>query len=182
MNKASAMSTEWLRSTLEHYEVPLVRYAARLLGDVESARDVVQDTFLRLCREDPARVRDRAAAWLFTVCRNRAMDVRKRRRPALSLDAEGVGETPADDPGPAVQLEHKEQIREIMDALNDLPGNQQEVIRLKFQQGLSYREISEVTRLSVSNVGFLIHVGLKAVRSRVLARSFPRERALRRAK
>ena len=45
-----------------------------------------------------------------------------------------------------------------------LPENQQEVIRLKFQQGLSYKEISSVTGLSVTNVGFLIHTGLKRLR------------------
>jgi RNA polymerase sigma-70 factor (ECF subfamily) len=47
-----------------------------------------------------------------------------------------------------------------------LPKNQQEVIRLKFQHGLSYKEISTVTNLSVTNVGFLIHTGLKVLRER----------------
>ena len=46
----------------------------------------------------------------------------------------------------------------------ELPDNQQEVIRLKFQNDLSYREISEITGLSVSNVGFLLHVGIKRLR------------------
>jgi RNA polymerase sigma-70 factor (ECF subfamily) len=45
-----------------------------------------------------------------------------------------------------------------------LPANQQEVIRLKFQSGLSYREISRVTGLTVSHVGVLIHTGLKSIR------------------
>ena len=48
-----------------------------------------------------------------------------------------------------------------------LPANQQEVIRLKFQHGLSYKQIAEVTQLSVSNVGFLIHAGLKTLRQRL---------------
>ena len=41
------------------------------------------------------------------------------------------------------------------------------MIRLKFQHGLSYKQIAEVTQLSVSNVGFLIHTGLKALRERL---------------
>ena len=45
--------------------------------------------------------------------------------------------------------------------------NQQEVLRLKFQHGLSYREISGVTELTVSHVGVLIHNGLKALRARL---------------
>ena len=49
-------------------------------------------------------------------------------------------------------------------ALSRLSANQQEVIRLKFQHGLKYREIAEVTGLSVTNVGFLIHTGIKKLR------------------
>jgi len=48
--------------------------------------------------------------------------------------------------------------------LRRLSVNQQEVLRLKFQHGLSYRQIAEVTRLTVTNVGFLIHAGLKKLR------------------
>ncbi len=42
-------SNAWIRQALERHERPLVHYAARLIGDVERARDVVQETFLRLC-------------------------------------------------------------------------------------------------------------------------------------
>ena len=71
--------------------------------------------------------------------------------------------------GPAVSatLEQEEQLANILKILNTLPANQQEVIRLKFQSDLSYQEISQITSLSVSNVGFLIHTGLKAIREKV---------------
>ncbi len=52
-----------------------------------------------------------------------------------------------------------------MKTLEQLPENQREVIRLKFQQELSYKEISEATGLAVGNVGFLLHTGLKRLRS-----------------
>ena len=42
----------WVRSAVARYEGPLTLYAARLLGDADRARDVVQDTFLKLCRQD----------------------------------------------------------------------------------------------------------------------------------
>ena len=64
-------NSEFLALALERYEAPLVGYATHILGDVEHARDVVQDTFLKLCREGPGKVRDHLAQWLFTVCRNR---------------------------------------------------------------------------------------------------------------
>jgi RNA polymerase sigma-70 factor (ECF subfamily) len=53
--------------------------------------------------------------------------------------------------------------------LATLSENQQEVVRLKFQSGLSYREISEITDLSVTNVGFLLHTALKKIRERLEA-------------
>ncbi len=51
--------------------------------------------------------------------------------------------------------------------MGGLPANQQECIRLKFQHGLSYKQISQVTDLSVTNVGFLIHTGLKTLRKQL---------------
>ena len=51
------------------------------------------------------------------------------------------------------------------DLLERLPHNQQEVIRLKFQQGLSYKEIAAITELSASNVGYLIHTAVKKLRA-----------------
>jgi DNA-directed RNA polymerase specialized sigma24 family protein len=45
-----------------------------------------------------------------------------------------------------------------------LPPSQREVIRLKFQNGFSYKEISRISGHSVSNVGYLIHAGIKALR------------------
>ena len=47
-------------------------YATRLLRDAETARDVVQDTFLKLCASEFASIDGHLAEWLFTVCRNRA--------------------------------------------------------------------------------------------------------------
>ena len=55
----------------------------------------------------------------------------------------------------------------VAEAVALLPDNQQEVIRLRFTDGLSYKEIAEVTKLSVSNVGYLIHMGVKTLRERL---------------
>ena len=68
-------------------------------------------------------------------------------------------------PDPSRAMERKERFEEVLRFLERLPENQREVIRLKFQGDLSYKEISEVTGLSVSNVGFLIHTGIKRLRT-----------------
>ena len=71
------------------------------------------------------------------------------------------------DRSPSATLERQETLGQATAALAGLPANQQEVIRLKVLDGLSYREISGVTGLSVSNVGFLIHQGIKTIREQL---------------
>ena len=159
--------SEWVRSVLERHEQPLLRYALRMTGDVESARDVVQETFLRLCSADRAKLDGHVAPWLFTVCRRRALDVqRKDSRMRTASDTE-LSAKPNGARDPAGASEQREGQHMAVAALGRLPGNQQEVIRLRFQGGLSYKQIAAVTELSVSHVGYLIHMGIKAIRERL---------------
>lgn len=159
--------SEWLSLAFERYESPLVRYATWLCGDVESARDVVQDTFLRLCAEEPRDVEGHLAEWLFTVCRNRAFDVLRKESRLEPLSEFEIESCPANDPSPAASAELQDTTGQVLQLLKFLPSNQQEVVRLKFQFELSYKEISRVTNLTVTNVGFLLHTALKRLRQHV---------------
>jgi len=155
-----------IASALALYEGPLLRYATRLLGNAEEARDVVQDTFLRLCREDLATLDGRMPQWLFRVCRNRAFDVRRRR--GRQPDAADLRDLePPPPPSPAQILEGQEALAAVLAVIATLPESQQEVLRLKFQDGLGYVEIAEVTGLTTNHIAVLVHLGLKAIRARV---------------
>ena len=154
----------WIREALERYEGPLIRYAARFTSDTDQARDVVQDTFMRLCRTDRTLVEGRLGAWLYTVCRNRAIDVRRKEGQMKTVDEVTAAAFPSREPSPSAMAERHETHTEVLQVLGALPPNQQEVIRLKFEAGLSYKEISSVTGLSTTNVGYLIHMGVKALR------------------
>lgn len=140
-----------------------------ITGDLESARDVVQDTFVRLCAEDQARLDSHLAQWLFTVCRNRALDVQRKERRMKPLSDVEMDSQVSPEPSPAAQAERREAAGEALSLLEGLPKNQQEVLRLKFQNGLSYEEISKVMNLTVTNVGFLIHTAIKTLRGRMRA-------------
>ncbi len=157
----------WVSAALDRYEGRLLRYAHRITGDEERARDVVQDTFLKLCKEDPSELNGRLAQWLYTVCRNRALDVRRKESRATILSDEMPGPTGHRERNPLDTAEQSDTLRLILSEIDELTPNQQECIRLKFQHGLSYREISSVTGLTSTNVGFLIHIGLKRVRERI---------------
>jgi len=159
---------QWIRQALTRYEGPLLRYALRIVGNVEAARDVVQDTFVRLCRADQATVEDHLAQWLFTVCRNRAFELlRKEGRMNPLTDDVAVQES--DQPDALATAAAQDDLSAVMQVVETLPARQQELIRLKFQNGLSYKEISQVTRLTVSNVGYLLHTAIRSVRRQLEA-------------
>jgi len=159
--------SNWVPSVMADYEKPLTRYAAHITGDIEQAREVVQDTFLKLCRQKPAQIRGHLAQWLYTVCRNRALDVLRKERRMTGISNAQLQLQAHSGPEVSTTMEKEEQLADVLDILGTLPANQQEVIRLKFQADLSYLEISQVTSLSVSNVGFLIHTGIKTIREKV---------------
>ncbi|HYR87218.1 MAG TPA: sigma-70 family RNA polymerase sigma factor [Terriglobia bacterium] len=161
----------WIVSALERHESHLVRYAMWILGDIERAREVVQETFLRLCKEKPSRIENHLAQWLFTVCRNLALDVRKKENRMSPLSDADVDALPSErlGPRPLDALEHQEKLDQVLRVVERLPKNQREVILLKFQFDLSYKEISEITHLSATNVGFLIHTAIHTLRKELLA-------------
>ena len=160
----NGQNSAWLQAVFQRFETPLLSYAARLVGDAERGRDIVQDVFLQLCREGPARTKDHLAAWLYTVCRNRALDVRKKERRMNPLPP-GVTEAAASgNSDPAHAAQRQEDARWALALLDRLPVDQQEVIRLKIEHGLRYGQISEVTGLSVSKVGYVLHQGLQTLR------------------
>lgn len=65
---------EIIQEALARYERPLISHAKAITGDLESARDAVQETFLRLSRQDVSALAPRLAPWLFLVCKNCALD------------------------------------------------------------------------------------------------------------
>lgn len=146
------------------YESPLIGYAATILNDTDRARDVVQDTFIRLCQQDIGKVRDSLKSWLFTVCRNRAFDVLRKDKNTQPLDDIRWKKVAGPGLQPDEQSVFDERLASVMKMLDRLSDNQREVIILKFQQGLSYQEIQKITGLSSGNIGFLIHTGLKRLR------------------
>jgi RNA polymerase sigma factor (sigma-70 family) len=165
------MNPEIVQDALERFESPLIEFTRRITGDVESARDVVQDVFLKLWRVDPMNepaVAAHLAEWLYTVCRHRALDHMRKETAMKTRDLRvgerhgAAGETP-----PLTAVESRDDFRTVMRWLEKLPPKQAEAVRLKFQGQLSYPEIARVMGESLGNVGWLIHQGIKTLRERV---------------
>ena len=153
---------EIITGALDRFERPLISYAKEITGDLEAARDAVQETFLRLSRQDVAKLEPRLAPWLFFVCRNCALDhVRK----VVRFSQDPVDEEHASDgPSPAAQAMASEDAARLRELVARLPRQQRELVKLKFEAGLSYKEMAEALKTSVSNVGVQLHEAMQTLR------------------
>jgi len=159
----------WVAAVLARYEAPLLHRAARITGNMDLARDVVQDTFLQLCLANRGKIESHLAGWLFTVCRNRALKVRRKEARMIPLDKPAAEAAPARH-NTLETAARNETHRRVLEVVGGLPQNQQEAFQLKFRDGLTYREISEIMGVSLGTVSNLMAAALDAVR-----RAFPSE-------
>ncbi len=168
---------EWLRDAFQSHQQDLVAYACRMLnGDLDRAEEAVQETFLRLCREQRDEVDGHLRAWLFTVCRSRVIDMQRRENLRLAAtasasDFEGMqvdrlGNTRASSSElPEAIVERGETHALLARLIQGLPFQQRELLHLKVQGQLTYREIAEATGLTVSNVGYHLHQAMLTLRT-----------------
>jgi len=148
---------------VERYQIPLIHFLRRTLGSDEEVFDCAQEAFLaayrnlgRYSEEHPFR------AWLYTIARNKALDlVRKRRREVpLILDENLVDHQPLPE---EVWLAN-EQAAMLTEVLNELPEHYGQALYLRFHQELSYEEIALVLEVPVSRVKTYLHRGKEKLR------------------
>ena len=151
-------------------EAPLLAYALRLLKEPAMAQDTVQEAFVRLHTEFQS-VRE-PRRWLFRTVHNLALNQHRRDRkviplhPAPSQSENSTELEPADSqPLPDEYLARLEHIGLVRISLGALDERSRELVRLKFDEGLSYKEMSARTGLATGNIGYLLHHALKAIES-----------------
>ena len=156
---------EAFRELVELHQSLVIGTCARMLGNLEDAHDVAQQVFLRVwkaaARYEPSA---RFTTWLFTILRNLVFNETRRRtrKPVVSLD-EPVGDDSAprewEDAAarPASDaLIHRELEAAVDAAIQSLPENQRLAVVLRRYEDLSYEEIAEVLKTSVSSVKSLL--------------------------
>src|ERR1043166_2066557 len=84
--EAGKMNGQQMDALLRRFERPLLQYATRILGDSDRARDVVQETFVKLQTARRKQLDDAPAKWLFTVCRNGALNICRKEKRMTYLD------------------------------------------------------------------------------------------------
>ena len=157
----------WVLAALDEFELPLLRYALRLLRNADAARDVVQHVFLQLCDRKAEEIDGPLAAWLYTVCRNRALDVLRAGQRQKSLESSrqqnGASRVECRERDPACAVEQTDLNDWLRSIVGRLPASQCEAIGL-WAEGLTYREIAQIVERHEGHVRVLVHRGLKSLR------------------
>lgn len=163
---AEAPGQETIEELFAALESPLLGYALRFTGELALAQDVVQEAFMKLHVEfqqvqQPQR-------WLYRTVRNLALNQRRNAGRTVSLNAPGPGQDSAANCAdttsfPDEQLIRLEGIGLVRLGLATLDDRSREIVKLKFNDELSYKEIAARTGLTAGNVGFILHHALKTI-------------------
>ncbi|MES2659005.1 MAG: RNA polymerase sigma factor [Verrucomicrobiota bacterium] len=146
-----------LRQVFDAEESPLLRYAHGLVGQRETAEDLVQDAFLKLHAHWEEVTHPRA--WLFRCIRNLALShIRDHKRETPIEDGREF-QSPSPDPEQA--LGKLEALGTLQLLVAELHEDDRALISLKYHDGLKYDQISQRTGISVGNVGYKLHHALK---------------------
>ena len=145
-------------------ESPLLSYAHRLLSELPAAEDAVQEAFMKLhAHFDEVREPRR---WLYRTVHNHALNLRRKSGKIVALP-QGPGddtpETADPQPLPDEEIARWEGIGLVRLSLETLDERSREIVRLKFTENLSYREIAQRTGLKPGHVGYLLHHALKGL-------------------
>jgi RNA polymerase sigma-70 factor, ECF subfamily len=162
LKRARAGDEEAFAQLVETYQTAIYNLCYRMLGESNEAEDAAQEAFLRaysqLSTYDPARS---FKTWLFSIASHYCIDrLRKRRLTWLSLDEDELPPHPAlqePSPGPEEVAVRRQQTAVIQAWLSKLAPEDRSVIVMRYWYDLSYDEIAEATRTTVSAVKSRLH-------------------------
>ncbi len=155
------------------HETALLRYATRLLNNAATAQDVVQNVFIKFVTTwtDELEPSPRLKSWLYSVTHNEAVDhIRRESRLKILYEkqAKETADAAAGCPdGIHCESPAEERKKMVLGLLQKLHPREQQVVLLRMEQGLSYKEISEITGRTEGNVGNLIHHAVRKLSDRL---------------
>ena len=155
------------------YKDKIFHLSYRILGNVQEAEDIVQETFLRVFRNlHRYDENQKFSTWIYRIATNQCIDRIRKRKHNYSLDAEimdGEGSDwysmlPAYEETPESKLLVAETKQEIQKAIYALPAKYKTVIILRYLHDLSLQEISEVTEMPITTIKTRVHRGREYLR------------------
>ncbi len=162
VQEAAAGSEEAIRELVLRYQEPLLRFVKTFLHDKNQAEDVVQESFVRALEKiDQLRNPDSLKSWLWSVTRSIAVDRRRRRERDLKgasrvIEFEDMDLQVSPAPPADIWMARQSLIDEMRGLIRSLPPESRELLRLRYHEQLSHREI-----------GALVGVGAVTVKARL---------------
>ncbi len=146
-----------------HYFPKIYGYIFKRVGNREETEDLVSTIFIKVFSNlDKYQRRDcKFSAWLYRIATNSLIDYYRKAGRKKEIGIEHVEDWPDLNDQPANEVMINEQSKEVQALIKKLPDRYQEVIQLKFFAQLDNQEIAEVMKVSVNNVGVLIHRSLE---------------------
>jgi len=139
----------------------------RILPRRELAEDALQETFMRIWQR--ARTYDETIAspmaWMATIARNQAIDLKRRSAERLAAAASELDETMADEsPDPESLAGQAGELRRLGDCMEGLPKERQQLVLLAYRQGYSREELAERFHRPVTTIKTLLRRSLIALK------------------
>ena len=149
----------------DRYAPRMYGYIYRRLGDAALAEDLTSELFLRVLRaiQSDHAWRDSFRAWLYRIAHNLVVDYCRQQQPlpVLSLDEELLA-SGRDDP--KIEVENDQTYMQLRSAVGQLTPEQQEILALRFGEGLKTREVAKIVRKTTGAVQALQHRALASLR------------------
>lgn len=153
------------------YVRPIYRFVYLKLSNKEDAEDVTSDIFLRawhylLARqeEDEEKAVDNFRGLIYTIARNRVIDIYRDRARRQECPIHTVEEVIVSTTGPIQELEYQEEREELLDTLKKMKQEYQDVIYLRYIEGLPIREVVSILGKSSTSVRVTLHRALKKLK------------------
>jgi len=158
-------STEALARIYEKYKTDMLVLAMALLNDKSAAEDVMHDVFLSFVMNiEKFGLTGSLKGYLLTCLANRVRNFNKaKHRQSVELDPVEPVSAGSDEPPRAIMC--NEQLRQLGDAMAELPYDQREVIMLHFQAGMTFRTIGKSLGISANTAKSRYRYGLDKLRS-----------------
>lgn len=163
---------EAFRLLVERWQTQVLRFLERMLSDREEARDLAQETFVRIYREAGRyRPEGRFRSWLFRVAGNLARGRLRRRRILRWVPFEAQRH---DRPHPAVAPDEAHEARQrrlaLREAIDRLPERQRQALLLRRYEGLNYAETAAAMSTTVPGIESLLRRALAGLRDELSRR------------